>query len=156
MCKACRGEDWTADKRPQLSLTSHSTSPRKHRRHLMCVCVCEMLAYSGKKDFKANDCYEVGCGRNWFYSPLLTRWWLGPKDSWIWWSEFCLQRTRAHRHANLTHVHTHTRRDWFPLANIHIQPLPSHGSYHCCLPNCCIVYPVNVISHPKRHHFPWR
>ena len=55
----------------------------------VCVCVCHDV-------FKADVCYEVECGRNWFlsflfyfFSPLLTRRWLGAKEWWIWWSELC-------------------------------------------------------------------
>lgn len=49
--ETAEGEDWTADGGLD-SLASHSTSPRKHRRHFMCVCACHAaykLAYSEKK-----------------------------------------------------------------------------------------------------------
>lgn len=74
---------------------------------IICVIVCECWPIQEKN----YDCYEVGCGWNWFLA-LLTRQWLGARDSWIWWSELCPKCTHTHMPASQytdfnTHTHIH-------------------------------------------------
>lgn len=71
LCTNSRGEDWTAD-RPRLSPpTEHLQGNAVPFSVHVCNMVC--VSSSGKEEFKANDCCEVGWGRSSFsFLPLLT------------------------------------------------------------------------------------